>query len=261
MHDNAASSEIVDLLVRPVEIRLGKRVWPVRITHRTILQFEQSAGVSVLDDGFSPGAMSAGQTRALLAVLFRQRDGSVTDESVGRWLNLRNLGPTRGKLLEAWRESMPDVADERDEHEDKREERKSVDPSARSSWMKLWSIAREHLGLGSSEWLDMTPRMVQELGRRRLEALQDLEMIGAVIASTTANFSYAPPKRPVSPEKFMVHPFRQKNGSDGRSDGRSNGGAMTGDDIAAMLGQYSKMSAQANGQTSGITDDKSSVPM
>jgi hypothetical protein len=63
------------------------------------------------------------------------------------------------------------------------------------------------LKLTDDEWLDMTPRMLHALSLRLVEQMQREEMLVGIMASTSANFSFCRPDKPISPEVFMLHPF------------------------------------------------------
>lgn len=54
----------------------------------------------------------------------------------------------------------------------------------------------------------MTPRMFFELRKRQVGQWQREELLFGIVASTTANFSFSPPKRALTPESFMMHPFK-----------------------------------------------------
>lgn len=106
------------------------------------------------------------------------------------------------------------------------------------TWPRLWSIARNDLRLSSEEWLDLTPKLVYELEHRHLEELQQYEMIGAIIAHTTAHFSASPPKSHIPIEKFMVHPIKNRSGGAGGPNGLAEDSSdepMTGDAIMAVM--------------------------
>lgn len=68
-------------------------------------------------------------------------------------------------------------------------------------------MARIDLGLSDDEWLDMTPRQFAALRIRHIQKMQREELLVGIMASTSANFSFCRPDRPISPESFMLHPF------------------------------------------------------
>jgi hypothetical protein len=51
----------------------------------------------------------------------------------------------------------------------------------------------------------MTPRQVAALRIRNHQNLQHQEMLAGIIASTTANFGFCRPEKPMSPADFMLH--------------------------------------------------------
>jgi len=63
------------------------------------------------------------------------------------------------------------------------------------------------LCLSDKEWLEMTPRQLFALRKRKIQIMQREELMVGIIASTSANFSFCRPDRPISPESFMLHPF------------------------------------------------------
>lgn len=75
------------------------------------------------------------------------------------------------------------------------------------TWLEAWAIARHDLKLSDDEWFDMTPRQFRALQDARLEQLQREELLVGILAATFENFSMCAPKKPVSPEDFMLHKF------------------------------------------------------
>jgi hypothetical protein len=53
----------------------------------------------------------------------------------------------------------------------------------------------------------MTPRQLYALRKRKLEQMQREELLVGIIASTSANFSFCRPDKPLHAERFMLHPF------------------------------------------------------
>ena len=75
----------------------------------------------------------------------------------------------------------------------------------------------------------MTPRMLQALRKRMLKNLQREELLVGILASTSANFSFCRPDRPLSPESFMLHPFPPEPPK-----------PVTGEDIMAAFAHFPK---------------------
>lgn len=99
--------------------------------------------------------------------------------------------------------------------------------------MEAWSIARHDLKLSDDEWLDMTPRMLHALRKRQIEQMQREELLVGIIASTTANFSFCRPERPLNPEIFMMHPLPQEPPK-----------PVTGEDIMAAFAHIPKAKSE-----------------
>jgi hypothetical protein len=95
------------------------------------------------------------------------------------------------------------------------------------TWLEAWSIARQELRLSDDEWLEMTPRMLYALRKRQIEQLQREELLVGILASTSANFSFCRPEKPLTPELFMLHPFPPQPEV-----------PMTGEDIMAAFANY-----------------------
>ncbi len=87
--------------------------------------------------------------------------------------------------------------------------------------MDAWAIARYDLELTDEEWLEMTPRQLQALRSRHLHAQQREELLMGIVASTTANFSFCRPERPLTPEQFMLHPMPRPASSEPAVTGES----------------------------------------
>jgi hypothetical protein len=59
-----------------------------------------------------------------------------------------------------------------------------------------------------AEWLEMTPRQLFALRKRQVERMQREELLVGILASTSANFSFCRPEKPLTPESFMLHPLK-----------------------------------------------------
>jgi hypothetical protein len=76
--------------------------------------------------------------------------------------------------------------------------------------------------------------MVYELRKRQIERLQREELLVGIIASTSANFSFCHPDKPLSPEIFMLHPFPPQPVK-----------PLTGEDIMAAFASFPKTTKEA----------------
>lgn len=70
-------------------------------------------------------------------------------------------------------------------------------------------MARYDLGLSDEEWLEMTPRQLYAIRKRRIENMQREELLIGIVASTSANYSFCRPDKLISPTAFMLHPLRE----------------------------------------------------
>jgi hypothetical protein len=70
----------------------------------------------------------------------------------------------------------------------------------------------------------MTPRQFHALRKRCVEQWQREELLFGTIAASVANFSFSPPKTPLTPESFMMHPIKRKEA-----------GPTTGDQLLAAV--------------------------
>lgn len=98
--------------------------------------------------------------------------------------------------------------------------------------MSAWAIARYDLNLSSDEWLDMTPRQFYALRTRELERMRREEYLCGITAATVANYAFSPPKRPMSPEDFLIHSRPASTAADPRSEKPA---AAPGDSLLAAL--------------------------
>ena len=73
----------------------------------------------------------------------------------------------------------------------------------------MWANARFHLGLSDEGFLDLQPRQYFLLMEKHNEQTRHNELLAGIIASTVANFSPYPPKKPLSAAVFM--PSEQAN--------------------------------------------------
>jgi hypothetical protein len=74
----------------------------------------------------------------------------------------------------------------------------------------------------------MTPRLFHALRKRELAQMRREEVLCGIIAATTANFAFSPPKPPLSPEAFMIHnsPEHNKSSADEQQPRSSGDGLL-----------------------------------
>lgn len=91
-------------------------------------------------------------------------------------------------------------------------------------------MARQSLGLSDEEWLCYTPRMVHSLLMQRTENLRHAELLAGLICANVVNHSAHPPRHPVSPDAFMLHPWEEE----------ADEKPLTGEDLMKVFSQYRK---------------------
>jgi hypothetical protein len=72
----------------------------------------------------------------------------------------------------------------------------------------------------------MTPRLFHALRKRELAQMRREEVLCGIIAATTANFAFSPPKPPLSPEAFMIHSTGHNKSSADEQQPRSSGDGL-----------------------------------
>ena len=75
--------------------------------------------------------------------------------------------------------------------------------SSEEFWSRRWSFARYTLGLSESEFWDSTPRSLDYLADRLIEARKREDWQVALVVSTIVNVSMARPKDGVKPEDYL----------------------------------------------------------
>lgn len=185
----------------------------ILITYRALAICEQETGQNMLSVDIAQP--SAALLRGLLYGAAIQAGQDTTPANIGRLISRDTSGAWRA-VSEAWVASMPDPEPDKEN---------ATGPSA--TWFDIWSAARDRHHLTDSEFLSMTPRMFHALERRYLERMQREEFLVGVLASTFANFSMAAPKKPQSPEQYMIHKLPERAPD-----------PITGESILAKLSQF-----------------------
>jgi hypothetical protein len=83
----------------------------------------------------------------------------------------------------------------------------------------------------------MTPRQLQSLRKRKLEAMQREELLVGLICSASVNYSFCHPEKPVPPTYWMLHPPPPEKLK-----------PLTGDDILAMVHGLPKQFVMRHGE-------------
>src|SRR5579864_2276816 len=167
---------IVQRLTRRVEIEAGGKLWPLLFTHRVLMEIEERSGLDIMAGGLNLNVPSAKVLRAAVFVLLQAAGASFSEVEIGNMLRGR-LSELRIALLDAWNAAKPEPVKETSDNQ-----------AASLTWIEAWAIARQDLKLSDEEWLNMTPRMVQELDRRRLEGIRQQEFLLSRIAANLVYF-------------------------------------------------------------------------
>lgn len=188
---------IAERLTRRVSIELGGKAWPIVFTHSVLLDIEDETGLDVMAGSLDLARPTARAFRASLVIAMRAAGCALPVDDL---LRPPRMEKARLAIWDAWREAMPEPEPAGDGDE----------PQKPLTKLQAWAMARQDLGLTSDEWLAMTPRMAQELQRRRLEQLRQRELMFGMVIANGANFSFCAPKEPLQPKRFMLHPWPEK---------------------------------------------------
>lgn len=192
-----------DLLVKPVVVILGGRRWPLLVTYRTLLECENATGVDMLRTMDLWVDLNAQQLRTLLWILLRRTDEHLSEWEAGSFLSPEMLHVLPGRILEAYRASMPPRRKRKQPKEDEREGDAASGVSM--GWVETRAAARIELRLADDEWLDMTPLEFNAMRVVRVRMLHDSEyMMGQLIAAVK-NHSMRPLKKPAMAGDFVMH--------------------------------------------------------
>lgn len=192
---------VAELLTAPAEISIQGRRWPLLITHGVLLHCERETGLDMLNS-FRIGQATSGALLALLWLSLARAGAEYDQRDLGALVTLRNVSTVRRQLIRAWIGSMP-----------ARRNGESSPDGDKLSHLKAWAFARMELGLSDEEWLDTTPRQVQELSDVRLRRMQWEEMMFGILGAETVNHSFCRPEKARTPQSFMIHPY-DKSGRD-----------------------------------------------
>jgi len=191
---------IAERISPAITLAVGGKSWRLLFTTSVLLDIERATGLRVLVGEFQPDRASARDLRAALHALLVRAGATFTCCEVGKWLGLRTVPRAREAMAQAWITSMPEP----------KPATAHKDPLASKpplSWPEAWAIADQDLGLSAEEWLDLTPRMVESLNQQRLESLRNWELMISQVIAANVNFGFNPPRRPLKPESFMLHPW------------------------------------------------------
>lgn len=194
-------SGIADRLTRKVQVHLGGRDWQLVVTHEVLLDCEALTGKKLLAGGeeLKP---SAKLVRALLYLMLRRAGSGLSPAQVGKFLTPDKAESFKSIVIDAWAASMPDTKPAKEDSEG---------DSRVLETIEAWAIARYDLGLSDQEWLDSTPRQIEELRKRRRWRLQYEEYLMAVIASTAANAPHWKPNQQAQARQYMtMYPLEDK---------------------------------------------------
>jgi hypothetical protein len=97
-----------DKLIKRVEVKLDGKVWPLIITHNTLIEAEDLTGLNTLTGEVSILRPSAKLIRALLFLALKDAGAEYTLQNVGLLINPKNIVKIQEGLLSAWEASMPE---------------------------------------------------------------------------------------------------------------------------------------------------------
>jgi hypothetical protein len=192
---------LADRLSRPVQLRLKGRDWPILFTHDVLLEIESASGCDVMAGEFNVYRPKAAWVAVALWAVLKRAGTDYDQAGAAALIRPANKDRIHLALVEGWRASMaePDKGAKEDA------------PVAKTrTWIEAWAIGRGRLGLTDQGWLDITPRMLQELSRVELERTRQGEAMMSRLTSAVINWSANPPKTAVEPDAFMLHPYTKQ---------------------------------------------------
>jgi len=161
---------IAERLTRAVKLQLGGAEWPITITHDVLLGLEEETGADVLGGEIDVWRPSASSLLAIVWLALRRTRRQLSRAQAAAWIVPVSVPAIQAAIVEAWAAAMPDP-----------------DPTVAGGspknlrWAQAYAMARVDLGLTEGEWLSMTPRVVQELFRRRLELMKREESLHGIV--------------------------------------------------------------------------------
>lgn len=197
-------NSLAERLIKPVRFTIAGESWPLLFTYRAIGLCEDITGIDMLNEEVIQP--SATMLRALLFSALSVAGAPCTLAQAGNAIAFSRLESINNTILSAWDKCMPEP-----EPAPEREEKGEViEEEPPPTWLNSWAIAREDHKLTADEWLDLTPRQMGALRKRRLSQLRREELLMGILNATVENYSFCAPKQPVSAELFMLHPYPKK---------------------------------------------------
>ena len=192
---------IAQWLTERVEYSFGGKTWALIFTHRALLLCQQATGMDTL-----AVTLKDPSSRLLRGLLFGALSAAGCEcsiEDLGRDFKPRRIPAIRSVLIKAWIACMADP--KREPYRPPPKPTKK--PPDKPSWIRKWAYETSVDGLGIPEyrWLDMTPRMIQELEILKLHQMQREEYLTGIVAAQVENYSPVHPKETALPERFMLH--------------------------------------------------------
>jgi len=205
---------IAEWLTPRVEVEVGGARRRLLFTHSALLEVEDLTGIDVMESGIKLWGASATLLRVLLAAALHGGGWAGSLEEAGSAIGAMGVRHAQAALTGAWVVSMPEA--------DPEEKQGKPAEAVKISWREAWAIARVDLKLGDAEWLALTPRLVKDLSRERLEEKRQAEFMLSQIAAAAANFGGRGPEKALPGDWFMIHKWPAKE--------------VTAEDISAALG-------------------------
>lgn len=205
-------------LTRAVLLRLKKEDWPILFTHAALLDIEEQSGCDVMAGEFNIYRPRADWVRVALWAALKQAGAGLGLAEAGALIRPQNGDRVHLALMDGWRASMAQPEEDAEG---------SGKPKLRT-WIEAWAIGRGRLKLSDQEWLDMTPRMLQEISRVELEQTRQQEAMFSRLTASVINWSARPPTTAVDQDAFMLHPYKKQPSGEPPM--------ITGEYLSAMLG-------------------------
>ncbi len=189
---------LAERLSRRVELSVEGRRWPVLFSHGALLDILELTGLDAFNGEIRIANPSGRLLRAALYAVLRRCGACESLEAAGQLVRFESMAKIRSALVDGWDASMPEPEPPKSS---------GGKPKKLLGWMEAWAIAHEDLRLADSEWLAMTPRMVQALSNQRLEHVRWAELLAGTISAYGANFGMCRPDPPIKPRDLMLHPW------------------------------------------------------
>lgn len=107
-------------------------------------------------------------------------------------------------------------------------------------WDRCWALARIHLGLSDEAFFRLTPRQLDLLLAQHRARTDHQELLAGIVASTIANHSFCPPKKPLAPGDFMPSQWAKREARQAERPKRSNRKAIANNVRCFLMARVEK---------------------